>query len=600
MVVRYRIQDATADVDREVEGRIVVTVQGRPEAPGTPSVSSVQDRTVVLSWTPPADNGAAITGYTVSSTRGDYKKQCAATTCTLDGLTNNVEYNFTVIATNRVGDSDPSPPSETARPDARPDTPAPPTLTFGDRSLERRVGDADDPRIAGGVLHPRDLAGAAVGHRAEDRRDGQLDGVGRARERRRVPGARAGAQPRARPVELERVVRHRDPRACSRAAGGAERRRACSRWATRRSCRSRGSSPRPTAPTSRATSCRCCRAAAVVRTHPEHPRRAALAGRVARPRRRSTTRSACGRATRRAGASGARPRRRGAPSACPVRPSAVSAQPGDRSLTVSYSPAAGNGATGGELRYEYSLNGGGWTALPGNNVISGLNNGTSYTVALRAYTALDGVRYDGPASAPSAAQIPYGPVGNPGARRDPERSRHHVLVERAGAERARRSPRCRSASTAAAGRTSRNSGSRTNTYALQHDAHDRRARAGCRGSVERGQVGVGHDGRSAAAARLDRRRARPRSDSDNCSTSSCAYFDAEHPGLPRGQLPRLLRERPDGEFAGGATALDPRQRHPSSSAATTASRATQVWVAHRGLGRRPSTRRGTAQPRTRR
>jgi hypothetical protein len=135
MVVRYRVQDATGDPDREVEGRIRLTVQGKPDAPGTPVVSSVQDRTVVLSWTPPADNGAEIERYLVSSTAGDYEKQCLATTCTLDGLTNNVEYNFTVVAENRVGPSEPSAPSETARPDARPDTPAAPTLAFGDRSL---------------------------------------------------------------------------------------------------------------------------------------------------------------------------------------------------------------------------------------------------------------------------------------------------------------------------------------------------------------------------------------------------------------------------------------------------------------------------------
>ena len=110
-------------------------MQGRPEAPGTPSVSSVQDRTVVLSWTPPADNGAAITGYTVSSTRGDYMKTCAATTCTLDGLTNNVEYNFTVIATNRVGDSDRRRRRRRRAPTRVPTRPEPPTLSFGDRSL---------------------------------------------------------------------------------------------------------------------------------------------------------------------------------------------------------------------------------------------------------------------------------------------------------------------------------------------------------------------------------------------------------------------------------------------------------------------------------
>ncbi|KAF2415394.1 Ig-like domain-containing protein, partial [Microbacterium sp. B35-30] len=40
MVVRYRVQDATGDPDREVEGRIRLTVQGKPDAPGTPTVSS--------------------------------------------------------------------------------------------------------------------------------------------------------------------------------------------------------------------------------------------------------------------------------------------------------------------------------------------------------------------------------------------------------------------------------------------------------------------------------------------------------------------------------------------------------------------------------
>jgi hypothetical protein len=134
MVVRYRVGDATGDPDREVEGRATITVLGRPEAPTTPQVEEVRSHTVVLSWDPPADNGSPITGYTVTSDQGT-SHQCATTTCTLDGLTNNVKYHFSVVAHNDVGDSDRSPASAEARPDERPDPPAAPTLVFGDQSL---------------------------------------------------------------------------------------------------------------------------------------------------------------------------------------------------------------------------------------------------------------------------------------------------------------------------------------------------------------------------------------------------------------------------------------------------------------------------------
>lgn len=134
MVVSYRVQDATNAPERQVEGHVTLTVRGKPSAPGTPGVSSIQDSTVVLSWAPPANNGSPITGYTVTSQNG-YQKACAATTCTLDGLTNNVDYTFTVTATNAVGVSDPSPASASARPDARPDAPSAPTLVFGDKKL---------------------------------------------------------------------------------------------------------------------------------------------------------------------------------------------------------------------------------------------------------------------------------------------------------------------------------------------------------------------------------------------------------------------------------------------------------------------------------
>ncbi|MCP2263724.1 Fibronectin type III domain-containing protein [Promicromonospora thailandica] len=134
MVVRYRVADATDDPDREVEGTVRLTVLGRPDAPRAPRVEEVRSGTVVLSWDAPSDNGAEITGYTARTGQGG-STDCPSTTCTVTGLKNDVVYNFTVTATNEVGESDPSAPSEDARPDEKPDKPEPPTLTFGDSSL---------------------------------------------------------------------------------------------------------------------------------------------------------------------------------------------------------------------------------------------------------------------------------------------------------------------------------------------------------------------------------------------------------------------------------------------------------------------------------
>ncbi len=134
LVVRYTIQDKTRDPDRRVDGRLRVTVLGRPDAPAMPVVEQVRSHTVVLSWDPPADNGTRITGYRVTDSRGGVRA-CAATTCTVSGLANNVEYTFVVAAGNGVGWSDVSRPSAVARPDERPDPPAAPELDFGAGSL---------------------------------------------------------------------------------------------------------------------------------------------------------------------------------------------------------------------------------------------------------------------------------------------------------------------------------------------------------------------------------------------------------------------------------------------------------------------------------
>lgn len=138
MVAVVRVRDATGDPDREVEGRVVLVVRGRPAVPIAPRVGEVRDRTVVLSWDAPDNRGAPIEEYRVVANPGGITRSCTSTTCTLDNLTNDVEYTFTVAARNAVGWSDPSAPSAPARPDAVPDAPATPTLEFGDNAVTAR------------------------------------------------------------------------------------------------------------------------------------------------------------------------------------------------------------------------------------------------------------------------------------------------------------------------------------------------------------------------------------------------------------------------------------------------------------------------------
>jgi len=137
MVVRYTIQDATHDANRQASGRVYLTVRGRPDPPVGLHIDQVGDKQVILSWRPSNNNGAPITGYTVSPApaAAGYPRQCQTTTCVLDGLTNNVTYSFTVTATNEVGASDPSLASDSARPDAVPYPVDAPSIDFGDKSL---------------------------------------------------------------------------------------------------------------------------------------------------------------------------------------------------------------------------------------------------------------------------------------------------------------------------------------------------------------------------------------------------------------------------------------------------------------------------------
>ncbi len=125
-----------------------------PDAPSVPSLT-VWNKQLTVSWAAPSDNGADISDYDVqyractatpksctsSPTWGSWSSLTGsddpgtATTVTITGLTNDTAYQVRVRATNSVGDSSWS-SSATATPTAqKPDTPAAPTLTYGDQSL---------------------------------------------------------------------------------------------------------------------------------------------------------------------------------------------------------------------------------------------------------------------------------------------------------------------------------------------------------------------------------------------------------------------------------------------------------------------------------
>lgn len=421
MVVRYRIQDATGDVDREAEGRIRLTVQGKPDAPGTPIVSSVQDRTVVLSWTPPADNGAAIEKYTVRSLAGGYTKTCASTTCTLDGLTNNVEYNFVVTATNRVNESDPSPASQTARPDARPDTPQPPTLVFGDRSLQvswvtpttpgspvETFSLEISPAPPSGVAQKTGVTGnSLVWEGLENGASYQV----RVRAHNRAP------EPSTWSVWSANMVPAAPP-----AAPAAPSTARLDPVGSQAQMQVNWTPPANNGDSISGYELNVLRGGSSVRTVsvPAGQTSQALAIDASTSDYTFTVR-AQNKAGWGAVSAPSAPRRAFLPPGAPGTPSAT---PGNNQVSVTYGAAEGNGANAGEIRYQYQVGAGGWRddwVSGGGTTTSGVigngqvNNNGTYSISVRAVTALDGVTYEGPASAGSAGVAPFGPVNTPGA-----------------------------------------------------------------------------------------------------------------------------------------------------------------------------------------
>ncbi|MGF3057491.1 Ig-like domain-containing protein [Microbacterium sp. YY-01] len=411
MLVRYRVQDATGDRDREVEGIIELTVQGVPDAPGVPEVVSVQDRTVVLSWSPPSDNGAPITGYTVRSTAGDFSQDCTSTTCTLNRLTNNVEYTFTVLATNRVGDGPESRASAVARPDARPDKPVPPKLTFGDRSLTvnwttpttpgspvEKYTLEISPAPPSNVTQKSNVTGNSV---VWEGLENGVDYQVRVRAHNRAPEPSSWSNWSLSEIPAGPPIPQGTPTSSSAPSVGSQA-QVSVKWST---AMANGDKPSE-------YQLRVMRGSTVVKTID-----AGTATSQAVTVDTSTTEYTFAvRARNKAGwgdwGNASSPVRAfGSPGA----PTITSTTEGNNFVTVKYSLDNTNGAKANEIRYEYRVNGGSWSRNWDGSKISADNNG-EYTVQVRAYSVVGGQESQpGSPSSATGKLRPYGPVKTPSA-----------------------------------------------------------------------------------------------------------------------------------------------------------------------------------------
>ena len=120
-------QAGTDDFDFSVGVNDVV--QGsQPTAPDTmsaPTIVSVGNGSVTLSWTAPSDGGSPITGYMVTASPGGATatKSSSYTQAIITGLANGTSYTFTVVATNAIGSSSASSASASATPSTVPGAP---------------------------------------------------------------------------------------------------------------------------------------------------------------------------------------------------------------------------------------------------------------------------------------------------------------------------------------------------------------------------------------------------------------------------------------------------------------------------------------------
>ncbi|MCI2957496.1 fibronectin type III domain-containing protein [Agromyces atrinae] len=119
------------DSAASAESAAVTIVALAPEAPAAPTATATSPTSVDVAWAAPADNGSAITGYTVTLTGGSEPRSIDTETLSapVTGLEPGTEYSATVVAHNAIGTSAESPAADVTTPATVPGGLAAPTVT---------------------------------------------------------------------------------------------------------------------------------------------------------------------------------------------------------------------------------------------------------------------------------------------------------------------------------------------------------------------------------------------------------------------------------------------------------------------------------------
>ncbi|MGN6239212.1 MAG: fibronectin type III domain-containing protein, partial [Cellulosimicrobium cellulans] len=336
------------------------------------------------------------------------------TTCTLDGLTNNVKYTFTVFATNAVGDGPASPPSAEARPDEKPDPPAAPTLEFGDQSLtvtwtnkaytDRSPIETVDLEISpappGGAVQKTALVGTSVTW------DGLKNGVAykvRVRANNLAPDPSDWGEYSTAETPAGKPAAPGKPTAKRTSIGDTSQMQVA--WAA----------PSDNGAAISKYTIEALQGGSVVKT--------ATAGAGATSTTIGVSADTTGYTFRVRAHNKATDKFGDAefsPASDPVRafaaPSTVSnlratANGTNKQIQLSFGAASGNGVKANEISYEYAA-GDGWKKLADNKIVGGLTNGTAYSIKVRAVANVDGANQAGEGTTANSA-TPYGPPPRP-------------------------------------------------------------------------------------------------------------------------------------------------------------------------------------------